>query len=132
MEESWEDMAASFPSMLKALISLPLCALRPLGCCLMSASGVLFSQTQLLAACQPGEGQLQHQGGSRTASVPGLWVPTRTLPTALCHNHPRPHDPLSSVWILTTRHSHLVQTPLLGDGRSGLHSHVEINISLPS
>ena len=31
VEESWEDMAASLPSMLKALISLLLCAFRSLG-----------------------------------------------------------------------------------------------------
>ena len=55
VEESWEDTAAGLPSMLKALISLPLRVFRSLGSCLMSALGFLFSQTQSPVACQPGE-----------------------------------------------------------------------------
>ena len=113
----------------EALISLPLRASGPLGSRLLSASGVLFSQTQSPAACRPGEDWLRHQGGSRTASVPGLQGPS-PLPSA--HTRPCPDDPPPPLWILATRRSHLVQSWHPGDGRSGLRSRVEINVSLSS
>ena len=116
----------------EALVSLPLHASRPLGLCLLSASGVLFSQTQSPAACRPGEDWLRHQGGSRTTSVPGLRGPQGPSPLPSAHTCPHPHDPPPPLWILVTRHSHLVQTWHPGDGGSGLQSHVEINVSLSS